>query len=135
MEKIKQSLYDELSGCCKGMQLSEQNDRQLKASADFEFPPSYVGFNGHFPGRPVLPAIVQLAAVRYLSERALGTQLSPLLYSRTKFKGMVLPGMKVVVSVRLELQKEGWSGMFTLKRDSELVATGNVVFAAHQKII
>lgn len=129
MEHSERSLYGELASCCLRFRVDEQTSRKFQASADFEFPASYIGFDGHFPGRPVLPAIVQLAMVRYLSEGVLGIPLVPLSWSKTKFRGMVQPGERVVVSIDLDEKERGWDGTFTLKRaEEELVATGFVYF-------
>jgi 3-hydroxyacyl-[acyl-carrier-protein] dehydratase len=42
------------------------------ASARFVFKPSLPVFRGHFPGRPLLPGVYQLAAVAETARRALG---------------------------------------------------------------
>ena len=39
-----------------------------KVLSRFSFPSSFVGFKGHFPGRPVLPAICQIQALIVIAE-------------------------------------------------------------------
>lgn len=35
-------------------------ETDLVVRQDFSFPPEFVGFAGHFPGEPILPAVVQI---------------------------------------------------------------------------
>ena len=41
-------------------------------SAALTFDPAFTGFDGHFPGNPVVPAVCQLSAVEVLAHMALG---------------------------------------------------------------
>lgn len=130
MEQSQRSLYGDLPACCRDWRLDEQSDETVWASAEFEFPDSYPGFDGHFPGRPVLPAVVQLAMVRYLSECVLGGPLLPIQYGKAKFKSVVQPGDSVTVFVELIKGTKGWSGSFKLERFGHgLVATGSVEYS------
>ena len=43
-------------------------------SAAITFDPAFTGFDGHFPGNPVVPAVCQLSAVEVLAHMALGCQ-------------------------------------------------------------
>jgi 3-hydroxyacyl-[acyl-carrier-protein] dehydratase len=58
--QIRQSMFD----------LVERDDGQVQAR--FRFPPDFVGFQGHFPGRPVLPAICTIQAVIAMLEARCG---------------------------------------------------------------
>ncbi len=77
-------------------------------SADCLFPENFIGFAGHFPDKPVLPAILQLAAIRFTAEKALSTSLFPLQYNRAKFKKMIEP--EQVFSLQLKLVED--NGVF-----------------------
>ncbi len=124
----KDSLFTELVSCCLKKHVESQ-DGAVEATGVFEFPETYCGFRGHFPGQPVLPAIVQLAMVRYVAEFSLGEVLFPKGYERIKFRGMIFPGEKVMARVDLQRQESLWRGTFSLARmDGELVSSGNVVF-------
>ncbi|EKD37202.1 MAG: hypothetical protein ACD_75C01220G0003 [uncultured bacterium] len=124
-----QSLYKELSSCCLAWRIDAQANGRLQASADFVFPAGYIGFQGHFPDKPILPAIVQLAAVRYLAECAVGHKLLPRKVNKTKFKGMIGPDERVAVAVALSAGSGGWQGKFSLtKSDGETAAGGSVEF-------
>ena len=51
----------------------------------FRFPRNFVGFAGHFPDMPVLPAIVQMLAALCVIEAGLGKRLSLAEVAKAKF--------------------------------------------------
>ena len=62
---------------------------------DFSFPPDFVGFAGHFPGDPILPAVVQIGlgvvlSQALLSEKAGHQRLETV--TRAKFLRKLRPG-------------------------------------------
>ncbi len=124
------SLYQALEKSCLEYHVDICDDQHLQATAVFMFDEDYPGFSGHFPGQPVLPAIVQLAMIRYLAECVLGGSLLPMGYERTKFRAMIQPGEKVVVDINFTKKEENWSGFFVIQRtDKEQVATGSAEFS------
>lgn len=97
--------------------------------ASCSFPKSFSGFQGHFPNQPVLPAIIQLATVRHISEKAVQFPLTVVQYTRTKFKAMVAPEEKLYVNIQLEKGEKTVSGKFKITNDNNRqVAGGNFVF-------
>ncbi|MFV9646765.1 MAG: hypothetical protein ACNYWU_13155, partial [Desulfobacterales bacterium] len=90
---------------------------------------SFPGFDGHFPGQPVLPAIIQLAAVRYIAECGLEHPLTPNSYGRTKFRGIIQPDEEIEVTLALYVEEKQWVGKFTIRRFAkEVVANGVCTF-------
>lgn len=64
------------------------------------FTPGFPGFSGHFPGDPVLPAIVQLmAVVSFASERS-GIPLKLAAVATAKFLSPIRPDEEVLVTCR-----------------------------------
>jgi 3-hydroxyacyl-[acyl-carrier-protein] dehydratase len=123
-----QSLQQELSACCREFHVQKQ-EKGLVVSSIFRFPPSFPGFAGHFPTRPVLPAIIQLAAIRHLAELALASPLLPTGYGRTKFRGIVPPDEEISCALLLEEAQDQWAGRFSIRRmDNDLVADGSCTF-------
>ena len=62
---------------------------------DFSFPPDFVGFAGHFPGDPILPAVVQIGlgvvlSQGLLAEKAGHQRLETV--TRAKFLRKLKPG-------------------------------------------
>ena len=64
-------------------------------AAAFVFPSEFLGFAGHFPGRPVLPGIAQIMAVVH----ACGDGAPPVLrgIKTCKFLRPVIPGERVAI--------------------------------------
>jgi 3-hydroxymyristoyl/3-hydroxydecanoyl-(acyl carrier protein) dehydratase len=130
MGRDDDSLYAAMSVCCLELRLVSREERRLEGSADFRFPADFAGFQGHFPGNPILPAIVQPAMGRFLADWSLGQRTWPTLFRKIKFKGSVRPGDQVTVSMILKKDGERWGAMFSLKRpDGEAVAGGIMDFA------
>lgn len=69
-------------------------------SRAFRFAPGFPGFDGHFPGAPILPAVVQIQVVVSLASAAAGRQLRLAAVESAKFLSPVLPGETVVASFR-----------------------------------
>jgi len=64
-------------------------------SSEFCFPETFVGFDGHFSGRPVLPGVCLVQAVLVAAEQALGKKLELAEIVLTKFFAVVLPDEKL----------------------------------------
>ncbi len=61
-------------------------------SAAITFDPAFTGFDGHFPGNPIVPAVCQLSAVEVLAHMALGRQDVKLTtISLMKFRAPLVP--------------------------------------------
>lgn len=63
-------------------------------------PPDHPAFDGHFPGRPILPGVAQLDLVLGLLTRALGAPVTLRRIRRLKFSSTVTPG--TTLAFRLE---------------------------------
>jgi 3-hydroxymyristoyl/3-hydroxydecanoyl-(acyl carrier protein) dehydratase len=74
--------------------------------------------DGHFPGNPVLPAVVLLDAVLRRLQEATGTSLT---VASAKFLKPVLPGQTVALQ---HTQSTGGAMRFTLAREGQTVASG-----------
>ena len=58
------------------------------------FAPDFIGFSGHFPGYPILPAFVQVLMVLTMAEEVKGRRLQVLTLERAKFQKEVFPGQE-----------------------------------------
>jgi 3-hydroxymyristoyl/3-hydroxydecanoyl-(acyl carrier protein) dehydratase len=126
MEKTFTSLYPSLATHCLQKIVQTQSGDAIEIQADFIFDDTFSGFNGHFPGKPVLPGIIQLAAVRFLAEHALEQQLQPVSYNHTKFSGIILPNDRVQVRITLKENGSRWSGHFWIEKFEQDIATSVV---------
>jgi predicted hotdog family 3-hydroxylacyl-ACP dehydratase len=103
------------------------NAAELKAT--LAIPADGPWFEGHFPGRPILPGVAELA----LAIAALRNETGKLLPLRgiafARLRHLVLPGDRLELSARESTGAAGDAGRlrFDLKRDGELVANGEFI--------
>ena len=83
-------------------------------SAAITFDPAFTGFDGHFPGNPIVPAVCQLSAVEVLAHLALGREeLKLATISLMKFRAPLVPNDTATFIFRI-LQEEN---TITVKAD------------------
>ena len=104
------------------------DDQRQQVTAELSFPADFPAFAGHFPGQPVLPAVIQLAVVRSLTADLLERPLEPIRTRRLKFKGMVGPDDLVQVRVEVKKEEDNWLASFKLARDGKAVSSGAIIF-------
>jgi 3-hydroxymyristoyl/3-hydroxydecanoyl-(acyl carrier protein) dehydratase len=122
MEKtssIEQSLVAE---CLQSVTVEDSG----RINGIFTFAPDFPGFAGHFPGHPVLPAVVQLAAVRFLAAGHLGRPLVPTSLERVKFKTMIGPEEPVTIFIHLDQSANDVTISFTIATCKGKAATGEI---------
>ena len=81
------SLFFAVKGCMQG---APEQVAPGEWEASFAFDASFAGFNGHFPGNPVVPGIVQIMAVTLTAAPGADANLQQI--GRSKFLSMVVPG-------------------------------------------
>lgn len=70
------------------------------------FPPTFVGFDGHFPGFPLLPGVVQLKTLVTLAQYALKSELVLRRLEYAKFKAQCRPQDELSIQGVLSAQTE-----------------------------
>lgn len=97
-------------------------------TADYRLPRDFPGFTGHFPGNPVLPALLQTAMVRLLIEDVLGEPCS-LAVRNAKFSLPIRPD--AVVTVQVTRGTDSWTALLLVRQDGsdkgETAATLSVI--------
>lgn len=81
-------------------------------------------FEGHFPGRPILPGVAELALVLAALERAGNASVSLAGISFVRLRQIVLPGERLELSTRM---LASGNIRFDLKRAGVLVANGELL--------
>ncbi|MCC7507758.1 MAG: hypothetical protein IT464_00105 [Planctomycetes bacterium] len=64
-------------------------------------------FQGHFPGRAVLPAVVQIATVVCFASKLAGTELRLAEVTRAKFTNPTGPGRELAMHLTMDQKVEG----------------------------
>jgi len=65
----------------------------------FQFAGDFIGFSGHFPDYPILPAVLQTLLAQMVAEQMVGEPLQFLALERAKFTKQLGPGDQIDVSV------------------------------------
>jgi 3-hydroxymyristoyl/3-hydroxydecanoyl-(acyl carrier protein) dehydratase len=87
---------------------------------DVEIDPAWRAFAGHFPGRPVLPAIGHLFVVATLLADRQGTEVSITEIDRLRVVRPILPGARL--RVRLELRGPDEASRAWISEDAQLAS-------------
>lgn len=74
----------------------EESGENIKAR--FLFPPDFIGFKGHFPGRPVLPGVCKIQAVIAMLEIWHQKNICIKEISMAKFFAPVFDNQEIVVT-------------------------------------
>ena len=94
--------------------------------------PGTAGYlDGHFPGFPVVPAVVQVQWVMELARELAGRPLVLERIEALKFRRLLRPGQ--VLRLRVALVPTGDAAEFRLWGDGHLSASGRCVFAPHDE--
>jgi 3-hydroxyacyl-[acyl-carrier-protein] dehydratase len=70
----------------------------------YRFGPGFIGFSGHFPGNPILPAFVQIRAAVSLAEEEGGKTLRLAAVRSAKFLAPIRPDEDVWIRVRRRVE-------------------------------
>lgn len=67
---------------------------------ELRVPPDLIYFDGHFPGAPVLPGVVQVGWALALASQRLGTSTRCPVMDALKFQQLLRPGDRVDLTLR-----------------------------------
>ena len=101
---------------------------QGRLKADVRIPADSPWFDGHFPGKPLLPGVAQLGLVRDLIRRASGRPGCVVRVSRVRFKQMILPDQPLNVTV--EAPDSSGCHRFRISSEQGVISTGQLWLAA-----
>ena len=91
------------------------------AEQSFCFNASFIGFAGHFPDYPILPAILQTLLAQLLAEQLIGEPLQFLALRRAKFTRQLRPEEQIDVTLDCR-EKEGHLHCATVLRVADETA-------------
>ncbi len=121
-DSIEQALMESLT------EYTVNRGEDISVNGTFVFQPDFPCFQGHFPDQPILPGIIQMAAVRSLAIKALNQQLVPTTTGRIKFRGFIQPKERISINVNLKRHQMTWMAVFRISRGNETVSTGRIDF-------
>ena len=96
MNRVKQEIVASAVGRIKATQSGTVNRR-------YRFSPDFIGFSGHFPGYPILPAFVQILTALTLAEEQRGHPLELAGVENAKFHIQLRPGQEIKVECKEKL--------------------------------
>jgi len=94
----------------------------------FSFPPGFTGFAGHFPGMPILPAMLQTLMAQMLAEQALPAGVALAGVKRAKFALQIGPDTEIEVEVAWRRTLEQWSCNATLRAQEQAASSMTLIF-------
>ncbi|MBO4674775.1 MAG: hypothetical protein J5601_01635 [Elusimicrobiaceae bacterium] len=104
---------------------------QMREDVIYHVPADFPAFKGHFPGNPLLPAVVQISfcvdALNRLKNRPL--ELTQVL--RAKFINPILPQTTIRVSIQPKAENT-W--IFSLHSDDEKTKFSQLILAFKERI-
>ena len=72
----------------------------VAATKRYRFSNDFIGFSGHFPGYPILPAFVQIMMACTLAEELKGRTLEPATIEKAKFLLEIRPEQEILLRIR-----------------------------------
>ena len=97
-------------------------DAANQCTAEFCLSPEFIGFQGHFPGQPVLPGVCMICAVLVAAEDTLGMEIKMRAVKSAKFFSPVLPEQTVSMQLRFDSVPAPSEIRARLSRGNEKVA-------------
>lgn len=124
------TLREEIIACADTQVRTLEGDRGYELA--FRFDERFTGFQGHFPGHPVLPAFVQLLTGQCALCIRSGRNWRLRRVDRSKFLKTILPGRPVAVCWQEQPLNGGLRCSFTLLADQEKAAVFTLEFDAEE---
>lgn len=107
-------------------------------SRKYIFPPSFPGFDGHFPDNPILPGVIQtllgeLCSMEVLRETFPGESLSLESITRCKFMRQIKPDEEISLEFTFKRKDLKQISLCELRVGGEPAATYQLIFSPEQK--
>jgi len=80
----------------------EASENQVRATVELN--PDHVVYKGHFPGRPVVPGVIQLQIIKEMLEKGLGKKLLLSRIISAKYYSMIIPGEMPQLDVSIQIK-------------------------------
>lgn len=121
-EEIEASALGEAEICASGIEQSGN------ARRSFCFAPDFIGFSGHFPGMPILPAMLQTLMAQMLAQQALPSGAALAGVKRAKFARQIGPATVIEVELAWRFTLGQWICNATLRAQEQEASSMMLIF-------
>ncbi len=101
-------------------------------SRNYVFSPDFIGFSGHFPAYPILPAFVQILSALELAEEQVGEPVELAAVKNAKFLQEIQPEQEINIQCR-ERFIDGRAGCDVTIRTGDRIASTFVITMTSRK--
>ncbi len=119
-----------MNGQIKAYALESAKQTERGWERTYVFGSEFSGFQGHFPGTPILPAIIQIMMVRHAIGEQMGKQLQVAQIGRTKFMKTIPPDVAVTVIWKVTEQDDSVKVKCTLETDDGAASSISMTLTA-----
>jgi 3-hydroxyacyl-[acyl-carrier-protein] dehydratase len=120
------NMNDQIKACA--IECARQTERGWEQT--YVFGAEFTGFEGHFPGTPILPAIIQIMTVRHAIAEQIQKPLQVTQIARTKFKKTIGPDIPVTAIWNVREQGDSLKAKCTLETDGETASSISMTLTA-----
>lgn len=106
---------------------SAQNDG-AEITGKYSFDKEFIGFSGHFPGYPILPAVMQLFVAQLLIEQQKGCKIRVTSIVKAKFLSEIKPDDQITVQCVDAVTDESQRSKVKITSGDKLVSSFNMSF-------
>ncbi len=99
-------------------------------TGEFCFDMNFTGFSGHFPGYPLLPAVIQLLIAQLLIERQKGCKIKVTLIEKAKFLSEIKPDDRIRVKCTDADEGENQRSKVIITSGDKTVSSFNLNFCS-----
>jgi len=125
------NLPDSLALCIQTKpRITREDNGMSTVEATFSFPDTFPGFDGHFPGNPIVPGIAQIMAAVYTATMGDASRLKEV--KRCKFLHPIKPCEKVKVTVTTT--KKQTSVLCDAKLDANGAPCADITFFVETRV-
>lgn len=107
-------------------EILDQSKSNGQLKLQLQIPKDLIQFDGHFPGFPILPGVVQIDWVIKLAKQHLQWEQPFLGLENIKFQNMILPGTQLTLEITADANKNRLS--FVYFSDKEKYSSGKIIF-------
>lgn len=107
---------------------SPKQGEPSEITGKFCFDSNFIGFSGHFPGYPLLPAVIQLLIAKLLIEQQKGCKIKVTMIEKAKFLSEIKPDDEIAVKCIDVAEDENKKSKIVITSGDRTVSSFNMNF-------